>query len=556
LDDLKDYFLVASVFRGMKKTNRLILLMVVVTTVLNGLVAQNWDWSTSFGGIGTDVLGAMKITEDGKLFIAGSYRENISFGTTNLTSTGQGDVFLAQLSESGNVQWAVSGGSESNDNSLALTLDADGNILWLGQYWVRAFFGTDSIDSGTNSKAYFLAKYSPEGELLWLQNIKGTSTKVVSDVCVASDNKIYLTGYFSDSLMIDDSVLTATAQEDAFVWKLDSDGEVVWGARFGESGMVRPVKIEDTPTGGLIIAGDIQGSVTFGGDGLNSVSTDFDIFAAKIDEQGLGIWGIIGTGVFDNFLRSLRVDEGGSIYLSGHFIGVLAMAENTIATPGFVDNLYLIKLDAAGDVTWIRALDDSEFNDPSFSFDIALSDDKVWMTGQFLETLRIDNLTINGAPYFQGFVAAFDTLDGAGEDLVLIPGDNQTSGRLVEVDANGLVYLGGVFVEGLTLEGSNYISNGETDIFLSSLGSDLTNVADQRTPDQRIKIYPNPIKETLNIYLPDDEGVEFECWDVLGVLHFRIKDVNSIDVGPLSPGLYYLVVRKGGSVVSMPFIKL
>lgn len=534
---------------------RLIILLFLFIQEGRG-TAQTWDWSTSLGGTATDALTAMEIGEDGNLFVAGSYQDEIAFGSTNLASIGEGDVFLAQLSESGNVEWAISGGSESNDNSLALTLDADGNILWLGQYWVRAFFGTDSIDSGMNSKAYFLAKYTPSGELLWLRNIRGTSTKVVADVSVDEANDIYLTGYFSDSLFLEEAALEAEGGEDAFLWKLNASGEVLWGTRYGNSGRIRPVKMESTPSGEVVIAGDIEGSVTFGEDELNSVTTDFDVFVAKIDGAGVPIWGRLGTGVFDDFLRALRVDESGNTYLSGHFIGVLNILGNTIATPGFVDNLFLIKLDAAGAVTWLRALDASEFNEPSFSFDIALREDKVWMTGQFLELLLIDDLTVSGEGYFQGFVAAFDTLEGAAEDLVLIPGDNQTSGRLLEVGMDNQVYLGGVFVEGLSLGNDNYQSSGGTDIFLARLGDALTSVAFPSLLDPRIKIYPNPVEETLYLNLPGSAEMELTVYDTKGNAHLRVRNTSQLSLEHLTTGLYYLQVKSRRYTQVLSFVKL
>ncbi len=524
--------------------------------ISNGVLGQDWVWANAFGGESTEVLSAVDIAADGSLLMGGSYQETIEFGSTSLQSRGEGDVFLTKLSESGNVQWAISAGSESNDQTLAVKIDNEGNVLWLGQYWVKAYFGTDSIDSGVNSKAYFLAKYSPLGELQWLQNIRGTSTKVVSDVAVDAANGVYLTGYFSDTLLLGDTSLVAMAMEDGFVWKLDSGGEVEWGRSYGTSGMVRPGKIASSPMGELVIAGELLGSVSFGADMLSSVTTDFDVFVAKLDAEGVSEWGRIGTGVFDNFLRALAVNEVGEIFLSGHFIGVLDIDGNSIATPGFFDNLYLIKLAANGEVIWARGLDDSEFNDPSFSFGIALRGDMVWMTGQYLSSLKIDDLSINGADFAQGFVATFDMLTGVATGLVSLTGDDQVSGRLIKTGNQDQIILGGVFVSQVNLGGEGFNSNGGTDIFIGALEEMLTTVEEYDSRMESVLIFPNPVHNYLNIQLAETEEFVINIYNALGVLQMQSANTQRMFVGGLPSGIYNLSINIKNEILTYPFIKL
>ena len=230
---------------------------------------------------------------------------------------------------------------------------------------------------------------------------------MVNDLTINSENDLFLTGYFHDSLMVENVLLTSQAEEDAFVLKISEEGTPLWGTQYGDSGIIRPQRIEKTSTGQLVIAGNLTGSVTLGADGLVSVSTDFDNFIALLDENGLPLWGRIGTGVFDNLITALAVNANDQIYISGYFTGVLKIEGEEIVTPGFIENLYLLKLNAAGELLWIRGLDDTEFNDPSFSYDLALKNDLVLMTGQFRGALLIDDLELTEEVGFSGLYRKF-----------------------------------------------------------------------------------------------------------------------------------------------------
>ncbi|MFT5765756.1 MAG: hypothetical protein ACI8X3_003193 [Saprospiraceae bacterium] len=518
--------------------------------------AQTWNWAKGFGGPGVDLIASMKINAEEEIYFSGTYHETIDLGTTILEALQGSDAFLSKSDNQGNVLWAVSAGSLNNDFSLDIEVDKEGNILWLGQYWVAAFFENDTIQAGSNAKAYFVAKYNPEGQLIWAKSINGSSTKVVNDLTLDAANNIYLTGYFRDSLIVDDIILTSQATEDAFVLKIAADGDPSWGVQYGNSGTTRPQKIETTSNGQLVIAGNFTGSVTFGDNDLVSVTTDFDIFIALLDENGIASWGRIGTGVFDNLVNALAIDANDNIYVSGNFTGVLGIDNQSISTPGFNSNLYLLKLNASGDLAWARGLDDQVFNDPSFSYDIALKDGLVLMTGQFLGTLLLDDLQLLGeASEFKGYIASFDSVDGKVKKLSLIPGTAQTSGSRIAVDSDGRLYLGGTFSDQVTLGNTTLTSSGNLDFFIAQASPTFTGVGNVILKKNSISISPNPVSE--NLYLNTlDQTFLVAVFDLYGRQVLVAKNQASLDVRWLAPGNYFIRYASAGYVQILPFVKM
>jgi len=119
---------------------RIFITQVLLFVLLCPLKAQDWNWAKHFGGLESDAVASMKIQDNGDIVIGGNYRGNIDFGGTNLEALQGSDAFLSKLNDQGEVLWALSGGSLNNDVSIDVEIDEEGNIIWLGQFWISAFF--------------------------------------------------------------------------------------------------------------------------------------------------------------------------------------------------------------------------------------------------------------------------------------------------------------------------------------------------------------------------------------------------------------------------------
>jgi len=88
-------------------------------------------------GIVTDSAGNVYSTG----FFAGTVDFNPGFGTFNLTSAGNSDVFISKLDSEGNFVWAKSSGAGGVDGARAIALDTFGNSIGrIRQYlYDRAF---------------------------------------------------------------------------------------------------------------------------------------------------------------------------------------------------------------------------------------------------------------------------------------------------------------------------------------------------------------------------------------------------------------------------------
>lgn len=535
---------------------RFIIFLIVCCAFARFSPAQTWEWNAQFGNEGNEFISGIEIAESGDYFIAGAFSQTMEIAGTSLESIGFADVFLAKLNPSGQAQWAVSGGSNNIDETAAISLDASGNIVCTGQFWVNGFFGPDTLVAESSSKAIFLAKYRESGDYHWSKSISGSAIKVVSDVTTDSEDNIYLTGYFEDSLLLADTFLFAPTGQNFFILKFDTSGNLVWGSNYGTFGTIRGSSLAVDLEGDIVAGGYFQGAVDFGGFMLQSNNIDYDIFLVKFNPLGAAIWAKEALGVYDDICSSIAFDSQNNIYVSGNFIGEMSLGNGIqISTPGFKENLFLLKYNSAGTPLWARALDSQQFNDYSLSLDIAVHDQLVGMTGYFEGELKIDELSIQAqSDQFNGFVAAFDAQDGKAEWLRLVAGSGQLISSEIVIDQEGKFTIGGYFTEEAYFDNDVLISSGFNDVFVSKMEAISTANQDVVFTGQDVEIFPNPVVDIINI--SNTESVFFiKIYDLRGKLMVMAENEESLDVSMLPPGSYLLQVGNGHFIKNSIFIK-
>jgi hypothetical protein len=153
-------------------------------------------------------------------------------------------------------------------------IDQDGNIYEAGKH-----------------QAPLVRKLDPQLRLLWQNNIySNTSNTYISNMEVDAEGNTYLTGTYCGRLSIDHLELTAECNSqqsgiNAFIAKIDGEGEAVWLKDLGQyfnGGMFR---LLPHPEGGLYLAG-INGSNT----SLWGTPLSEGLFISRLGPEGGIIW--------------------------------------------------------------------------------------------------------------------------------------------------------------------------------------------------------------------------------------------------------------------------
>lgn len=307
-----------------------------------------WEWAVAVGGSGSDNAAGVAVDASGHVFVTGSFSNQASFGTTTLTSRGDMDVFVAQISAQGQWLWAIGAGGPGQDQARDLTASSTGELLVAGQFAETAVFGTSQLISNGSSDA-FVARLTRAGAWQWATAAGGTDNDEVTALTTNAAGEVYVTGYFSDSVMFGSSVLTGSGMDDAFVGKLNSAGRWQWATAATSSNTAYGKGITADPAGGVFVTGSFNGNAVFGTTRLCSNGSD-DGFVARLTTSGQWQWTTVLASDYLESIVGIALDKMGKLYVAGTFSSTIRGGSFHLMSRGHQD-VFVGYIDRAG--TWL-----------------------------------------------------------------------------------------------------------------------------------------------------------------------------------------------------------
>lgn len=213
----------------------------------------NFKWAKRLGGDDyTDVV-AIAIDSAANIYMAGHFAGTTDFNgdtalTVNLTSAGSNyeDFFACRYDSAGNYNWVkkigVSTGQEIADD---IAIDSEGNI-----YAAGTFYDTVDFDPGSgvanltatfsSDHEMFILKWDSLGNYIWAKKLGNDQNSRIASIALDDSANVYATGYFMSTIDVDPGPLVhnitsygSNLYRDAFVYKLNTAGNLVWATTFG-----------------------------------------------------------------------------------------------------------------------------------------------------------------------------------------------------------------------------------------------------------------------------------------------------------------------------------
>jgi hypothetical protein len=294
----------------------------------------------------------------GNVYLAGVFNNTMSFGSFTVTSAGILDIFIAKLDPSGNVIWLKTAGGTTSEFPEAITLDNTGNIYLAGKYTSGMFTSGSFTVSNTNLFDMFVAKFDASGNTLWLKNASTSQNEGATAISCDVAGNIYVGGFFTEStFVLGTSTLTNVNAgfEDLFLAKYDASGNVIWAKSAGSS-MYETVEAIVVNAAGVYITGDFAGpSIVFGTNTLTSAGST-DIFLVQYDSNGNVMFAKREGDTGDDYAECISADSFGNLYVGvGYKSTNISFGSYTYSNSGNRD-MILVKYNATGSVLWSMAM--------------------------------------------------------------------------------------------------------------------------------------------------------------------------------------------------------
>lgn len=358
--------------------------------------------------------------------------------------------------------WITNATGENTQRARGIACDEDDNIYVCGHFLGDTTFGPGLLSSNGDTDAY-IAKMNPDGEWLWAQKAGGTGSDDAWSIAVDNAGNVYLTGIFESTASFGTHSLVSAGDYDIFVAKLDSDGNWLWVRSAGSSGEDHGYDIAMNPDGGCYLTGYIYDTAVFGDFEVSPYGYK-DIFVAKMSADGNWQWvnHTGGTNVDEG--KALSIDNDGNIYLSGHFRNLAAFGEFSLESYG-ANDVFVAKLDSDGIWLWAEACGGFSYYDDVW--DIAVNSNNICcITGEFYSDGHFGDFTVEGGGAKDIYIAAIDS-GGVWRWANSAGAGGTDTGNSVAIDENGEVFVCGSFQNTIGFGDTQITSAGIWDIFIA-----------------------------------------------------------------------------------------
>ena len=299
----------------------------------------NFIWAGNIGGISWDKATDIAVDQSNNILITGYFLGLADFdpnsGVYNMNSQGMGgfNSFILKLNMNGNFSWAKKIGGDNQSQGNGIATDANGNVYSTGY-----FKGTSDLDPSGNDydvialgdKDIYVQKLDPNGFFQWGASAGGLGGDIGYDLIIDENKNSYVTGYFNGSVDFDPSAaslfINSSGGHDAFVWKLDQNGQLDWAHHLGGSGLDRGDAINIDTLGNIYTTGIFIGTADMDPSTNTSSHTSsgsYDVFIQKMDVTGQYLWSTSFGGAGWDAPNSIDINEKEDIITAGYFEGAV-----------------------------------------------------------------------------------------------------------------------------------------------------------------------------------------------------------------------------------------
>jgi len=229
-----------------------------------------------------------------------------------------GDMFVAKLSPAGDVEWVEYAGGSGLDYAHHLVLDSDGNLIVTGRTGSEDWLGAVNEHPSPNDGCPYVAKFSAEGQLLWVR-YGSAFTERVAQVATDAQGNIWVVGTTeSDTLEAAINEFAggpegAYPATDAFVTKLTPDGQVRWSRYLGHDASETGRGMMIDASGRIFVAVSVDRSPN--GEAL--WPTPRVVFLTELASDGSVVRATPIPGLESTGTVHLAADRAGNVWVGG-----------------------------------------------------------------------------------------------------------------------------------------------------------------------------------------------------------------------------------------------
>ncbi|MEI6816886.1 MAG: T9SS type A sorting domain-containing protein [Bacteroidota bacterium] len=288
----------------------------ILFCIIVGYAYPQTAFQKVFGGGNADICNdAIQTSDNGFVMV----------GQTNSFGAGAGDVYVVKCDSTGSILWTKTYGGSQDESGASIQQTNDHGFIITGY----------TFSFGNGGEDVYLIRTDSVGDTLWTAAFGGPN-HYDEGTCIQQTND----GGF---------IFTGTTYSfgqgisDVYLVKMDFAGNITWVKTFGDTLLDEGHYVQQTSDGGYIIIGNTSSFRPY----------NTDIYLIKTDGLGNLQWSYAYGGNNIDYGYCVKQTSDGGFILVG-----------TTYSFGYGNgDIYLIKTDANGLVTWSRTYGGTNFDD-------------------------------------------------------------------------------------------------------------------------------------------------------------------------------------------------
>jgi hypothetical protein len=298
--------------------------------------------SAIFGGEGADSFRDLTTTPGGGYIAVGASGSTEGDGTG---SRGGLDVWIVRFNSAGEKVWHKKYGGSLEDVAHSIIRTSSNSYLILGS----TLSNDGDVSALKGGRDAWLLNVDGDGNLLWEKTIGGASEEELYNLKSAADGNYIMAGW---TFSIDGDVSFNHGNADAWIVKVNEQGDVVFEKTYGGSNQDLAFDATPVSDGGYIFCGKVS---SIDGDAADRTAETSAGWFAKLNSAGTLAGKVyLGESAVDAGLVAMEA-------LNGDFL----FAGTTYTEAEFENfhgdyDAFVLRVDAAGNIRWKKAFGGSQ----------------------------------------------------------------------------------------------------------------------------------------------------------------------------------------------------
>ncbi len=306
-------------------------------------------WVYGFPSMTHSEITSLSVAPDGAIYVGGAFEQTIELGGL-YEARGQRDAFVAKLSPDGELLFGATAGGGGDDAVRFVAAEPEGGVIVVGDFAGEAELWGMPVASGP-ARNVFTARMTPDGEAYWVSLMStGEIDYTVTAAAVGPEGQIAIAGERHDELAAGTYVLSVAPQSGEPLWSRLLIGEAEIAALAWDG------------SGELFAAGRVDGAVDLDGEPLEGEGLGMLLSLAGDDGSTTGLTRLFGQQGGVVAPSELWI-EGDRTLVAGAFAGTVGL-EGDSALGSEDSSYFMLTMDADGTRSWAQ-LDDSAERAPS-----------------------------------------------------------------------------------------------------------------------------------------------------------------------------------------------